>query len=980
MNLTVSGLYLTVLILLILILGVGLTLFIKKYVRYHRETAFRKEIGQWLKGDVSELSALRSGTLLKQYLEIRENVELSPAERSAIEASGVITRATNRCILGLRSPLRTRRLESASFLGRIGSEEAAAALTRRLGVESNSAVKLQIASALAEIKQERSIEALIDSLIGSHRFYRERINMILVSFGGGFEEYLPNLLEDERLEIKELLVDYAGVYVSRHMPHYLLRLIDQREEDLQALHRRYGGSQASFAKQPPVAINYSWNYKQLVYKACRAVAAFYPELLAVPEYTQAEDVEIRNIAIRALANDSYPGRREALIIALRDPLTAQSAEYVLTGVLEQQPAMIKVLARYFENSKIPAAKAALARTLAPRISYFIMKLNGMEAPQAEALIEAVLRQGRNSEVVDFMNRNDDRFLEDKLVAIILRLVAEDPSLIPDLAESMHERLRLRCGLRYELPESSRSPEPKNKLQARGVLALMLMSVLIIPILYIIRHYDIILTAPLEVQASLFVVEFNYYLAFYSIAISSVYLLLLLASLVSINKQSRLWRSKSRTMLFRRKMLPSISIIAPAYNEEKTIIESTNSLLNLQYPDYELIVVNDGSKDDTLRTLIRTFNLVRVNRYFDEPLGTRPIRGIYVNKELPKLIVVDKLNGGKADALNTGINVSQKEYFCGIDADSLLERDALLKLAAQTLDEQIETPALGGNIFPLNGSDIEQGTIKKRRLSKNPLVRFQTMEYIRAFMAGRAGWEEINSLLIISGAFGLFRKERVIDVGGYLTSTGIYKRDTVGEDMELVVRINRMMREKKRKFRIRYAFNANCWTEVPEDLGTLKNQRFRWHRGLIETLSIHRGMLFNANYGRIGLLAMPYFFIFEFLGPLIEAQGYIMVFIAVIFGLLDAPIMLLLLISNVLLGMLISVSSLFLADMNLRDMSVRAILVLFLYSIIENFGPRQLFSIGRIGAYFEILKKPSAWNKAERIGFQSVPETKEKVQS
>ena len=270
---------------------------------------------------------------------------------------------------------------------------------------------------------------------------------------------------------------------------------------------------------------------------------------------------------------------------------------------------------------------------------------------------------------------------------------------------------------------------------------------------------------------------------------------------NVNQQERLWRIKNSTFLFKKKMLPSISIIAPAYNEEKTIIESANSLLNLKYPDYELIIVNDGSKDKTLAVLIQYYDLIRVDHIFEYKLKTKHVRGIYMNRSIPKLIVVDKENGGKADSLNAGINISRKEYFCGIDADSLLEDDALLKLASLVLDEGVETPALGGNVFPVNGCAVERGQILNIQIPKKSLARFQTMEYIRTFMAGRLGWAKINSLLIISGAFGLFRKERVIRVGGYLTSRGKYAKDTVGEDMELIVRINRLMREIGLKYRI-----------------------------------------------------------------------------------------------------------------------------------------------------------------------------------
>jgi cellulose synthase/poly-beta-1,6-N-acetylglucosamine synthase-like glycosyltransferase len=240
--------------------------------------------------------------------------------------------------------------------------------------------------------------------------------------------------------------------------------------------------------------------------------------------------------------------------------------------------------------------------------------------------------------------------------------------------------------------------------------------------------------------------------------------------------------------------------------------------------------------------------------------------------------------------------------------------------------------------------------------------------MRAFMCGRLGWAQLNGLMIISGAFGLFRKERVIGIGGYLTSSELFRRDTVGEDMELVVRISRFMRENKQKYRIGYSYNANCWTEVPEDIKSLKRQRDRWHRGLIDILYFHRRTLFNPRYGRMGLVAMPYYFIFETLGPLFEIQGYLMVFLAAIFGLLSTKLALLLFLATIAFGIFISMASVLIAERNVVYFSYRDSLKLLVTAFAESFGPREFFSLWRVFGFFNAMKKPAGWGKAERKGF------------
>ena len=494
-----------------------------------------------------------------------------------------------------------------------------------------------------------------------------------------------------------------------------------------------------------------------------------------------------------------------------------------------------------------------------------------------------------------------------------------------------------------------------------------LSFAIFPCIYALRHFELLQTQGPRANLVQYVIDFNYYLAFYSLLINGIYLTLLLLSYANLRRQSVLWNIKNISMLFRQGMLPSISIIAPAFNEAKSIIASVNSLLNLKYPDYELIVVNDGSKDDTLITLIEYFELIRVDYLYEGSLATAPVRGIYKNPSFPKLIVVDKSNGGKADSLNAGINIAQGTYFCGIDADSLLETEALLRLASVTLDESMETPALGGNIFPINGCRVERGMLEEIALPQNHLARFQTVEYMRAFMAGRLGWQYLNCLLIISGAFGLFRRDRIIGVGGYLTAKGVYQKDTVGEDMELVVRISRLMREKRQKFVIGYAFNANCWTEVPEDFRSLRTQRFRWHRGLIDILYFHRRLFFRPIYGKTGLIAFPYFLIFEAIGPLVEIQGYLMVFCAAVLGILDAKLALLLFVTTILFGIIVSLTSLLIAQRDADYFRTGDLLRLILYAVIENFGLRQLISFWRVFALFNLLVSHESWGQIKRKG-------------
>ncbi len=341
-----------------------------------------------------------------------------------------------------------------------------------------------------------------------------------------------------------------------------------------------------------------------------------------------------------------------------------------------------------------------------------------------------------------------------------------------------------------------------------------------------------------------------------------------------------------------KVLPSISIIAPSYNEEKSIVENIRSLLSLQYPKVEVIIVNDGSKDNTLEKVIKSYDLVKVDYAYNNTIKTANIRGVYksLNHAYSNLIFVDKENGGKADALNAGINISRSDLFLAIDVDCIIEPDAILRMVKPFLEEggNKKVIASGGVIRVANSCEVKDGRIVKVNYPKNIWAKFQVLEYFRAFTLGRMAWSKINGLLIISGAFGLFDKKIALAVGGYDTST-------VGEDLELVVRMRKYMhRVEKKKYRIAFIPDPLCWTEVPSTVKVLSRQRNRWTRGSIDTILKHKDMYLNPKYGRIGLVSFPYWVLFEWFAPILEIIGITYFIIALSLGMVNYQIFLLLL--------------------------------------------------------------------------------------
>lgn len=405
----------------------------------------------------------------------------------------------------------------------------------------------------------------------------------------------------------------------------------------------------------------------------------------------------------------------------------------------------------------------------------------------------------------------------------------------------------------------------------------------------------------------------------------------------------------------------VSIIAPAFDEEASVVESVRSLLHLRYPEHQVIVVNDGSTDRTLERLRDAFQLVEVPLDFRQELEAMPIRATYRSTTDERLLVIDKENGGKADALNAGVNASRFPLLCAIDADSILAPDALLRIVRVFISDP-EVIAAGGSIRVANGCKIDMGHVLEVGLPKSLIARFQVVEYLRAFLLGRLGWERLGGNLIVSGAFGMFRRASVVAAGGY-------KRDTVGEDMELVVRLRKTLPADKQRRAIRFLPDPVCFTEVPESFSVLGRQRDRWQRGLAETLWRHRSMIFNPRYGAVGTFVIPFFVVFELFGPLIEIAGHVWFLTSLIAGTLDPVFAVCFFTSAMLIGFLLSLGGLLLEEQSFAlYRNPKDIFKLVVAAFLDGFGYRQITLLYRIRGIWSYFRGSRAWGKMARLGF------------
>lgn len=465
--------------------------------------------------------------------------------------------------------------------------------------------------------------------------------------------------------------------------------------------------------------------------------------------------------------------------------------------------------------------------------------------------------------------------------------------------------------------------------------------------------------------------FTYGVLLYSIVLFLFYLVISFYSTVEIRRYLHLNSFADFRVPAASEHLPGISVIAPAYNEAANIVENVRSMLSVHYNRLELIIVNDGSKDDSLQRLVEAFDLQKVNVFVSEQIPSKKIKGVYksINPGFKKLIVVDKENGGKADALNVGINVSSNSYFVCLDVDCVLEQDALLKMVKPFLEETgLRVIASGGVIRIANDCKIENGRLMEVNLPKKFLPRIQTLEYIRSFLLGRMAWSKLNGLLLISGAFGAFDKEIVMKCGGYST-------DTVGEDMELIVRMRRYMVENKLPYKVTYIPDPLCWTEAPGCYKILGRQRNRWARGTIETLRTHKEMFFNPKYGVLGMLSYPYWFFFELLAPHVEFAGIVLFVLFACLGMVQWSIFFILLACVLFFGFLFSMFAILMEVKTYNQYkSEKDVFRLIATAFMEPFIFHPFIVWSALRGNIDYFRKNKSWGEMTRQGLNGKPGT------
>ncbi|WP_338752455.1 glycosyltransferase family 2 protein [Janibacter alittae] len=457
---------------------------------------------------------------------------------------------------------------------------------------------------------------------------------------------------------------------------------------------------------------------------------------------------------------------------------------------------------------------------------------------------------------------------------------------------------------------------------------------------------------------------------YFLLINTSYLVLVVAAALEFRRSSRALPFAGREELLGSGLTPGVSVVTPMYNEEAGIKVAAQSMLALHYPRHEVVIVDDGSTDGGFEVLRAAFDLVEVPRRMPTDVAVREAAtSVHVPRDgRTRLTVVRKANSGRSDSLNVGVNFATHDLVLFVDSDSVLDPGALLSVVRPFAEDPVRTVAGGGVIRAVNGCRVRGGRVTEVRMSRNWLARIQVVEYLRAFHLGRSGWSRLKSLILISGAFGVFRRDVLVEVGGLDPAS-------IGEDFELVMRIHRYMRTKGRDYRVQFVSEPICWTEVPETTAVLRKQRRRWHRGLWETLWAYRSMLFNPRYGRVGLIAVPYYWLFELFAPALELFGLLLVVVGALLGVVDIGYFLLFMAVAYGYAMLVTLAAMTVEEMSFHKYPRwRDLVVTVAAAVVENIGYRQATAVWRIEGWVQSLTgRKQEWGAMTRTGFDPADE-------
>lgn len=930
--------------LILICLTIDIMLFLGLVIRrYMLVFSFKKNkrlekniLNSFLNKSISKVKKRDIDLFVGNYSELMDNVHMSSEEKELIKSA---VKNSNFIKLNgklLNSIFIKSRIKSTVILAFIGGKESVKLLEQRLIKEKNYIVKLYIINSLIIQDSHISDRLIYESLIEAPIWYQKRFCKLIMEYKEYFYQSLDSVIDRKEVEIKKAIIYIGSIYYDIRLKKFMLEEIDSKL------------IKKSYKTSPKKRKN--------LYFTLECLAVHYHKSLDHERYLESDDINIREIAIKSLEKYGGVYSFDRVMEHVKDKEVLDVVKSSILTLLENDDSLTRHVSQLFIEEQNKGFLDVYAYVLSYKIDYFAHRLVSSERKKMRKIIEKIIFHNYNMGIIDYLNKNKNLEVENEIIDLLNNVFEIDGSTTKDytlyLDMDLKRKMHLRSEGFYISPYKMKSLSTYKKIFISVLFTFTLLSM---PALYfLININNVRLMSAAEIINGI-MLDIPVYLGFYYVIINSMYIIMCVISINSSEKQKYMEKVKRKVKVFERALLPSISIIIPISNHKKYLIDGLNGYLNIKYPDYDVILVDDGSDDESFELLSDYYGLYKEDFNIEKLEDYPSIRSIYRSRKNINLVYVDKKRTGKSDCLDLGSILSDKDYVCAADIDGVMDQDYLYKMASRTNDEEEETVAVLGNIVPINDCEKVKGCIYKYNLPRTLIGKLQYIDLFRNYINLKIARGSMNNILMPAGSFCLFKRDKLMDIGGYRGYEFEFKSDTNKEDLDIMYRLIKHMHDNLLPYRISYNSFGNYYRVLPDNILTLRKLRRRWQREYLDAVITHSDMLLNPNYGLTGEFNSVFNLILEVLAPLFEIFALCILIIVAISGKLSLDVGVFVLF-GITLGTIASVLPICMINSESEKSSILDVFKLVLLSVISTFGYMQIVRAFKISDVIGAVRK------------------------
>lgn len=929
--------------LILICLTIDIMLFLGLVLRRH-EIKFASKREEKIKNNIvdsffnksfEDIKRKDMGLFVNKYSELMENVHITNEEKELIKSSVDKSNVIKQNVRMLNSLFIKRRIKASVILGLIGKSESIKFLEKRLINEKNYIVKLYLINALITQNSHGSDKLIYESLIESPIWYQKSFRKLILEYKEYFYYSIDMIIDRKEVEIKKAIIYIGSIYYDVRLRKFMLEEIDS--------YLIKKGYKTSLKK------------RKHLYFTLECLAVHYHKDLDHERYLDSDDINIREIAIKSL--EKYGGiySFDRIMEHVKDKDVVDVVKSSILSLMEHDESLVRHISNLFIVEQDRQYLEVFSYVLSYKIEYFVPRLLSSERKKMRIIIEKIILHNYNMGIIDYLNRNKNLEIENEIIDLLDNVFEIDGSLTKDYTIYLNADLKRKMHLRtegfYISPYTLKSLTVFKKF---FIIILFALTFILPLIVYFLLNLNAVSTMTWTSTMHDIFRIIPAYLGFYYVILNTLYVFMCILSLISATNQKYMIDVKKKVKIFERALLPSISIIIPISNHKKYLIDGLNGYLNIKYPDYNVILIDDGSSDGSFEILKEYFGFYKEDFNVEKLTEYPSIRSVYRSQKNNNLIYVDKKRSGKSDCLDLASILSDKDYICAADIDGIMDQDFLYKMASRISDSEEETIAVLGNVAPLNDCEKAKGCMHKYNMPRKLISKLQYIDIFRNYINLKIARGYMNNIVLPAGSFCLFKRDKLMDVGGYRGYEFEFKSDTNKEDLDIMYRLIKHMYDNLLPYRISYNCFGNYYRVLPDNMLDLRKLRRRWQREYLDVLITHSDMLLNPNYGLMGEFNSIFNLMLEVIAPLFEIIGVTIFIITALSGMLSLDVIVFVLF-GITLGTIASVFPVCMINSDSEKSSISEIFKMVLLSIVSTFGYLQMVRAFKISDAIGAIK-------------------------